>query len=334
MAATILRAPEIRVDALLKQTVAILGFGAQGRSHALNLRDSGCSIIVGTRHGGRGFADARAAGFEPVNVASAAQAADVVVMGLPDDAAPQVYREQIEPNLRDGKTLGFIHGFNIHYRLIVPPAGVDVVMVAPKAQGRGVRRAFEAGGGVFALFAVHQDATGRARDTALAWAAGLGCGRAGVIETTFAVETETDLFGEQAVLCGGLSALIKAGFETLVEAGYPPEAAYFECCHELKLITDLIHEGGLTYMRERISSTARFGDLTRGPRVVGEATRREMRRILEEIRSGDFTRDFLEDQAAGRARADGLLRRDQEHPVERIGRGMRERASGMRGGEA
>ncbi len=325
MTAVFVKDNQVRLDALVERTVAVLGFGAQGSAHALNLRDAGCRVLVGQRKGGRAHEAAVASGFEPLALPNAVRGSDLIIMALPDDTAPAIHREQIEPHLRPGQALGFIHGFNIHYRLIVPPPDVDVVMVAPKAQGRGVRAAFEAGGGAFALLAVHQDATGRARQTALAWAAGLGCGRAGVIETTFAIETETDLFGEQAVLCGGLTALIKAGFDTLVEAGYPPEAAYFECCHELKLITDLIHEGGLTYMRERISSTARFGDLTRGQRVVSETTRREMRGILEEIRSGAFAREFLEDQASGRAKAAGLMRRDEEHGVERIGRGIRHR---------
>jgi ketol-acid reductoisomerase len=324
MSLQILKEPEVRSDALLDKTAAVLGFGAQGQAHALNLRDSGLRVVVAQRPGGPRHRAASEAGFEPVDIPSAVRTSDLLIMALPDDAAPDVYREEILPHLRAGQTLGFIHGFNIHYKLIEPPADVDVILVAPKAQGRGVRREYEAGRGVFAFIAIAQDATGRARETALAWAAGLGCGRTGVAETTFAIETETDLFGEQAVLCGGLTALIKAGFETLVEAGYPAEAAYFECCHEVKLITDLLYDGGIAFMRERISSTARFGDVTRGPRVVGDASREAMRKILAEIRSGQFTREFLADRAAGAERISALTDADCTHPVEMVGKALRE----------
>jgi ketol-acid reductoisomerase len=312
------------VDYLRDKTVAVLGYGAQGQAHALNLCDSGCRVIVAQRAGSRNHEAAVRAGFTPVEIPAAVETADLLVFGLPDDAMGDIYEAQIRSHLRAGQALGFIHGFAIHYGLIKPPPDVDVVLVAPKAQGRGVRSEFMAGRGVLALLAVQQDASGDARQIALGWAAGIGSARAGILETTFADETETDLFGEQAVLCGGLSALIKAGFETLVDAGYPPELAYFECCHEIKLLADLIYEGGITHMRERISSTALFGDVTRGPRVVDEATRDTLRRLLDEIRSGQFTREFLEDTAQGRKRSRELVDRDRAHPIESTGRTLRE----------
>ncbi len=314
---------EARLEPLLERTVAVLGFGSQGHAHALNLRDSGVSVLVAQRPGSTRFEQARQAGFFPVSIDDAARRADLLIYALPDDAAAEIHAQQIAPHLRAGQTLGFIHGFCIHYGLITPPGDVDVVLVAPKAQGRGVRSEYEAGRGVFSLIAVRQDATGRARQTALGWAAGIGSARAGILETTFADETETDLFGEQAVLCGGLTALIHAGFETLVEAGYPPELAYFECCHEIKLLADLIHEGGPTYMRERISSTARFGDLTRGPRVVSDAVRAELRRMLDEIRNGAFTREFLADRDSGRTRSAQLMDAGRRHPLEEVGARLR-----------
>lgn len=312
-----------RVELLKGQTVAVLGYGAQGQAHALNLRDAGCRVLVGQRKGGPGYEAAAGSGFGPLEIGAAVRAADLVIFGLPDEAAPAVYATQIEPALRPGQTLGFMHGFAIHYRQIEPPTGVDVVLVAPKAQGRAVRNEFVAGRGVAALIAVHQDASGHALETALGWAAGIGCQRAGLIETTFKNETETDLFGEQAVLCGGLTALIKAGFETLVRAGYPPELAYFECCHEVKLVVDLVYEGGLTAMRERISNTARFGDLTRGPRVIGPQARQAMREILEEIRSGQFAREWMEENRKGRPRFRELTDRDRVCELERVGAEIR-----------
>ena len=315
---------DARTECLRDQSIAILGFGAQGQAHALNLRDSGCHVLVAQRPGGPRYDAAVDAGFEPCSIEQAVQSVDVLIVGLPDDAAPDIYAREIQPFLRSGQTLGFIHGFVIHYQLIKPPADVDVIMVAPKAQGRGVRSEFLAGRGVFALIAIHQDATGHARDTALGWAAGIGSNRAGLFQTTFKNETETDLFGEQAVLCGGLSALIKAGFETLVEAGYPPELAYFECCHEIKLLADLIQEGGLSHMRGKISSTARFGDLTRGPRLVGPPVRAAMREILDEIRDGKFARDFIQDQQDDRRTSNALLERDRNHPIEFVGAKLRE----------
>jgi ketol-acid reductoisomerase len=314
---------QARGDVLQGRPIAVLGYGAQGHAHALNLRDAGCRVIVAQRPGGPRYQAAIGDGFSPLALEQAVSAADLLIFGLPDEVVPAVYDEQIRPALRPGQTLGFLHGFNIHYGQIAPPPDVDVVLVAPKAPGHAVRREFLAGRGVAALIAVHQDATGRALETALGWAAGLGCHRAGLIETTFKDETETDLFGEQAVLCGGLSALIKAGFETLVEAGYPPELAYFECCHEVKLIVDLIYEGGLTYMRERISNTARFGDLTRGPRVIGPATRAAMREILDEIRSGRFAREWMEESRRGRPRFQELTERDRGHAIEQVGERMR-----------
>jgi ketol-acid reductoisomerase len=323
-AAKIIPKSSATVDYLRDRTVAVLGYGSQGAAHAQNLRDSGCRVLVAQRPGGRRFDAAVDAGFEPVAIADAAQTADLLIFALPDDVAGEIYEREIRARLRPGQALGFMHGFAIHYERIVPPADVDVVLVAPKAQGRGVRDEYVAGRGVLALIAIHQDASGNARDIALAWAAGIGANRAGLLETTFRDETETDLFGEQAVLCGGLTALIKAGFETLVAAGYPPELAYFECCHEIKLLADLIHAGGIDYMRERISSTARFGDLTRGPRVVGDETRREMRALLAEIQSGQFAREFQADSRGGRELSDAVAERDRNHPLELVGRRLRE----------
>ncbi|HEU5303084.1 MAG TPA: ketol-acid reductoisomerase, partial [Gemmatimonadales bacterium] len=271
---------------LAGRTIAIIGYGSQGHAHSLNLRDSGAAVIVGLRPGGGSWGRAAAAGLDVRSVADAAAQADVIMMLVPDQDGRTVYEAGVAPGLRPGKTLMFAHGFNIHYGEIIPPAGVDVAMVAPKSPGHLVRSEFEAGRGVPALVAVQQDASGHALANALAYAAGIGCTRAGVIETSFREETETDLFGEQAVLCGGVTALVKAGFETLTAAGYRPEMAYFECLHELKLIVDLIWEGGLEYMRYSISDTAEYGDVTRGPRIITESTKAEMKRILDEIVSG------------------------------------------------
>jgi ketol-acid reductoisomerase len=311
------------VNPLVDKTVGVLGFGSQGQAHALNLRDSGCRVLVAQRRGGARYEAAVQAGFEPGAVEDAARTADLLIFGLPDEAAPEVYRQQIRPALRAGQTLGFMHGFVIHYGQITPPKDVDVVLVAPKGQGRAVRSEYVAGRGIVSLIAVHQDVSGGARRTALAWAAGIGSARAGIIETSFKDETETDLFGEQAVLCGGLTALIKAAFETLVGAGYPPELAYFECCHEVKLIADLVYEGGITHMRERISNTARFGDLTRGPRVIGPEAHEALRKMLQEIRSGRFAREWLAESQAGRPRFTELTERDRGHPIEQVGREIR-----------
>lgn len=320
---------EATVERLRSATVAVLGYGSQGSAQAKNLRDSGCSVIIGQRNGSGRHAEAVRDGFQPVPLRNAAGAADLLIFGLPDDQMGAIYRAEIEPELRPGKTLGFIHGFAIHYQEILPPPTVDVVLVAPKAQGAGVRSLFLAGRGPAALVAVHQDASGLALQTALAWAAGIGAARAGILKTTFKDETETDLFGEQAVLCGGLSALISAAFETLVAAGYPPELAYFECCHEVKLLADLIHAGGIADMRARISSTARFGDLTRGPRIVSEGVRAEMKKILSEIQSGAFAREFLADSRGGAPKAKALMKSAAANPIEEIGREMRKLALGQ-----
>ncbi len=323
--ARVIESDQARIETLRGRTIAVLGYGSQGHAHALNLRDSGLDVIVAQRPGSPRYEQAVADGFEPLGLEDATRKADLLIFALPDDAAPQVYRQQIAPHLRAGKTLGFIHGFCIHYRLIEPPADVDVVLVAPKAQGRGVRRLFEQGRGPAVLVGVHQDASGHARETALAWAAGLGAAHALILETSFAEETETDLFGEQAVLCGGLSHLIIAAFETLVEAGYPAELAWFECCYEVKLLADLIHEHGISGMRERISSTARFGDLTRGPRVIDDHVRANLRQILDGIRSAAFAREFLDDQHAGGAKMRALLDAGRRHPIEQIGTELRQR---------
>ncbi len=313
-----------KLDYLVGKTVAVLGFGIQGHAHALNLRDSGVHVIVGQRPGGKNYDAATEAGFRPVSIADAVRGADLLLFALPDETTPAIYELDIRPQLRPGQALGFMHGFNIHYRQVLTPENVDVVLVAPKGQGRAVRGEYLAGRGVAALVAIHQDATGHARDAALAWAAGIGAARAALLETTFQHETETDLFGEQAVLCGGLSALVTAGFDTLVAAGYPPELAYFECCHELKLITDLVYEHGIAGMRERISNTARYGDLTRGTRVIGAGVREEMRQVLDEIRSGEFAREWLDESRRGRPVFNELTQRGRAHLIERIGRHIRE----------
>jgi len=308
---------------LKDKVIAVLGYGSQGHAHALNLRDSGLNVIVGVRKGGKGYEKAKEHGFEPVSVREACEKGDLIMILLPDQTQPQVYKEEIEPALKPGKMLLFAHGFNIHYNQIVPPKDVDVVMVAPKGPGHLVRREFEKGAGIPCLLAIYQDATGNAFAKALAYAKGIGGTRAGVIETTFKEETETDLFGEQVVLCGGVSALIKAGFETLVEAGYQPEVAYFECLHELKLIVDLIYEGGLSFMRYSISDTAEYGDLTRGPRIINEQVRAEMKKILKEIQSGEFAREWILENQAGRPVLNALRRKEREHLIEEVGKRLR-----------
>jgi ketol-acid reductoisomerase len=308
---------------LKDKVIAVLGYGSQGHAHALNLRDSGLNVIVGVRKGGKGYEKAKEHGFEPVSVREACEKGDLIMILLPDQTQPQVYKEEIEPALKPGKMLLFAHGFNIHYNQIVPPKDVDVVMVAPKGPGHLVRREFERGAGIPCLLAIYQNATGNAFAKALAYAKGIGGTRAGVIETTFKEETETDLFGEQVVLCGGVSALIKAGFETLVEAGYQPEVAYFECLHELKLIVDLIYEGGLSFMRYSISDTAEYGDLTRGPRIINEQVRAEMKKILKEIQSGEFAREWILENQAGRPVLNALRRKEKEHSIEEVGKRLR-----------
>jgi ketol-acid reductoisomerase len=305
------------------RTFAIVGYGSQGHAHALNLRDSGARVIVGLRAGGASAERARAAGLDVRPVSAAAAAADTIMLLVPDQDARAVYERDVASGLGAGKTLMFAHGFNIHYGEIRPPAGVDVSLVAPKSPGHLVRSEYEAGRGVPGLVAVHQDASGQALGNALAYAAGIGCTRAGVIETSFREETETDLFGEQAVLCGGVTALVKAGFETLTAAGYRPEMAYFECLHELKLIVDLMYRGGMQFMRYSISDTAEYGDYTRGPRLITEETRAEMRRILEEIQNGAFAREWLDENRAGRPNFERLRQQDREHLIEQVGKQLR-----------
>jgi ketol-acid reductoisomerase len=304
--------------------IAVLGYGSQGHAHALNLRDSGCDVMVGLYRGSKSWPEAEKAGLEVVETAEAVRRADMIMVLVPDQVQRQLYLESIAPNLKPGKTLMFAHGFNIHFNQIVPPPDIDVSMVAPKGPGHLVRSVFLEGGGVPALIAVYQDASGRAHDYALAYAKGIGATRAGCLDTTFKEETETDLFGEQTVLCGGVSALVKAAFETLVEAGYQPELAYFECMHELKLIVDLFYQGGLNYMRYSVSDTAEYGDYTRGPRIINQSVRQEMKKILEEIQTGAFAREWILENQAGRPSFYAMRRRDQEHPIEKVGKQLRE----------
>ncbi len=303
--------------------VAIIGYGSQGHAHANNLKDSGVDVVVGLRPGSLSQAKAEAAGLSVQPIPEAVAGADLVMILAPDEHQARLYRDQIGPNLKEGAALAFAHGFNIHYGQIEPRADLDVIMIAPKGPGHLVRSTYTQGGGVPSLIAIHQDATGEAKALALSYASANGGGRAGIIETSFKEETETDLFGEQAVLCGGTTALVQAGFETLVEAGYAPEMAYFECLHELKLIVDLMYEGGIANMRYSISNTAEYGDLTRGPRVVNEATKAEMRRILDEIQGGDFAREWILENQAGAPRLKALRRMGQEHPIEAVGERLR-----------
>lgn len=303
--------------------IAIIGYGSQGHAQAQNLRDSGLDVIVSQRKGGENYEIALRHGFKPVSASEAARQADLIQILTQDHIQAKLYEEDVKPHLRKGKTLLFSHGFNIHYGQIVPPKEIDVVMIAPKGPGHLVRREYEKGAGVPSLLAIHQDFTKKAKKTALAYAKGLGATRAGVIETTFKEETETDLFGEQAVLCGGVSELIKAGFDTLVEAGYHPEIAYFECLHELKLIVDLMYEGGLSYMRYSVSDTAEYGDLTRGKRIITQETRQEMRRILEEVRNGSFAKEWIIENRVGRPVFTALRKKEAEHPIEVVGKKLR-----------
>ncbi|MDL1959023.1 MAG: ketol-acid reductoisomerase [Deltaproteobacteria bacterium] len=318
------------MDILQGKTIAIIGYGSQGHAHAQNLRDSGLSVVVGELPGTPNYDLAIKHGFEPVSAEEAAAKGDLIMVLVPDHIQGQLYESDIEPNLKTGNMLLFAHGFNIHFGQIVPPDDVDVTMVAPKGPGHLVRREYERGAGVPSLVAIHQDHTGEALQRALAYANGIGATRAGVIETTYKEETETDLFGEQCVLCGGVTELIKAGFETLVEAGYQPEIAYFECCHELKLIVDLIYEGGLSQMRYSISDTAEYGDLTRGKRIITEETRKEMRRILEEIQSGRFAREWMLENQVKRPVFNALRQREKEHPIEEVGSGLRDMMSWLK----
>lgn len=318
-----LRDHEVPLTPLLDKTVAVLGFGNQGHAHSLNLRDSGVKVIVANRSGSLNGKRAIEMGFELMCGPDAVKQADLVIMALPDEVQPEVFERHLKPNLRAGMAIGFIHGFNIHFKTIVPPNDVDVILVSPKGPGTLVRSNYEKRLGVPCLLGVAQDATGHAREIALAWANGIGGARAGVIETTFKNECETDLFGEQAVLCGGLSALVKAGFETLVEAGYPPELAYFECVHEVKQIVDLIYVGGLDFMRQSISNTAEYGDMTRGPRLINESTKVEMRKILSEIQSGQFAREFRAEYESGMKLFNELFEKDRSHLMETIGKTLR-----------
>ncbi len=305
------------------KTIAIVGYGSQGHAHALNLRDSGLNVVVGLPESSKSVAKAKAAGLRVLHVAEAAKSAEIVMILVPDHVQGEIYRKEIAPHMTKGKTLMFAHGFNIHFGEIKPPADIDVSMIAPKAPGHRVRELFTEGVGVPALVAIAQDASGHALENALAYAHALGCLKAGVIETTFREETESDLFGEQAVLCGGVSELIRAGFETLTAAGYAPEIAYFECLHELKLIVDLIYEGGLGYMRYSISDTAEYGDYTRGPRIVTEQTRAEMRKILGEIQSGEFAHKWLAENREGRKNFLAMREAAKDQPIEQVGAELR-----------
>lgn len=313
---------DISAQPLVDKKIAILGYGSQGHAHAQNLRDSGFEVIVGLRPGAS-WQRAEADGFKVLPVGEAVEEADVIMILLPDERQVAVYEQEVRPYLNSSKSLVFAHGFNIHFTQIQPPSDVDVFMVAPKGPGHLVRRVYEAGGGVPSLVAVAQDASGQALQLALAYARGIGAGRAGILTTTFREETETDLFGEQAVLCGGLSALVKAGFETLLEAGYQPEVAYFECLHEMKLIVDLIYEGGLEYMRYSISDTAQWGDFSTGPRIVTDETKAEMKRVLADIQSGQFAKGWILENQANRPMFNAINRREQEHPIEVVGRELR-----------
>jgi ketol-acid reductoisomerase len=316
--------------ALEGKRIAVLGYGSQGRAHALNLRDSKLNVVVGLRQGGPSWRQAEQDGWNLLAPSEASKGADVIVMLAPDMAQPAMYRNEIAPNLKAGVMLLFSHGFNIHYGQIAPPKDIDVTMVAPKGPGNLVRRQYEEGRGVPCLLAVHQDASGHAFDRTLAYAHAIGGTRPGVIQTTFAEETETDLFGEQAVLCGGARALIQAGWETLVQAGYQPEAAYFECLHELKLIVDLIQEGGIAKMHQFVSETAKFGDITRGERVIDQHVRENMKKILEEIQSGAFAKEWVLENQAGRPHYAKLLERNANHPIEAVGKNLRGQMSWLK----
>lgn len=313
------------LDLIKNKKIAVLGFGSQGHAHSLNLKDSGCDVIVGLYEGSKSWAKAEAEGLKVATVDQAVEAADIIMVALPDEVQKRVYENSIKKGLRKSKTLMFAHGFNIHFSQIVPPPDVDVAMVAPKSPGHMMRDLFrDKGIGVPALVAVYQDVSGQAKQVALAYAKGIGSTRTGVLETTFAEETETDLFGEQAVLCGGVTALIKTGFETLVEAGYQPDLAYFECLHELKLIVDLIYEGGLSRMRFSVSDTAEYGDYTAGPRVIDERVRDNMRKILAEIQDGTFARNWILENQAGRPAFNAMRRKDDNHQIEIVGRQLRD----------
>ena len=307
--------------------IAVIGFGSQGHAHALNLHESGVDVIVGLYEGSKSWNKAKEAGLEVTTTSEAAKNADIIIILVPDEKQAKLYREEIEPYLKDGNALVFAHGFNIHFKQIVPPSNVDVFMIAPKGPGHMVRRTYTEGSGVPCLIAVEQDYSGKAKDLALAYANGIGGARAGVLETTFKDETETDLFGEQAVLCGGITALIKAGFETLVEAGYAPENAYFECMHEMKLIVDLMYQGGMAAMRYSISDTAEYGDYVTGSRIITDETKKEMKQVLTEIQNGTFAKKWLLENKVGRPTFNAMRRMEAEHPIEKVGKELREMMS-------
>ncbi|MBB5173693.1 ketol-acid reductoisomerase [Texcoconibacillus texcoconensis] len=315
---------DISLQAITDKKVAVVGYGSQGHAHAQNLKENGCDVRIGLRPG-KSWSKAENDGFRVTTPEEATQEADVIMILLPDESQPNVYTQQIKPNLAPGKAIAFAHGFNIHFSQIVPPEDVDVFLVAPKGPGHLVRRVFADGGGVPSLFAVYQDASGNARDIALAYSKGIGAGRAAIMETSFQEETETDLFGEQAVLCGGTTSLIKAGFETLTEAGYQPEVAYFECLHELKLIVDLLYEEGIEGMRYSISDTAQWGDFTAGPRIITEDTKQEMKKILEEIQSGQFAKGWVLENQTNRPMFNALNQKENDHQIEEVGRKLREK---------
>ena len=315
---------DANLEKIRSKKVAVIGFGSQGHAHTLNMKESGVDVCVGLKKDGVSWKKAEAAGIKVLTVAEAVKSADVVMILVPDELQGDLYREEVAPNLKKGAYLAFAHGFNIHFGQIVPDKSINIFMAAPKGPGHLVRHEYTRGAGVPTLVAIHQDATGDTLEVALAYASAIGGGRAGIIETNFKDETETDLFGEQAVLCGGASALIQAGFETLVEAGYPPEMAYFECLHELKLIVDLIYEGGISNMRYSISNTAQWGDLTRGPRVVTEETKKEMKKILREIQTGEFAKEWMLENKANKPVFTALTRMGQEHEIEKVGAKLRE----------
>ena len=312
------------LENISKKKIAVLGFGSQGHAHALNLKESGCNVCVGLRKESDKWPKAEAAGLTVKTIPEASEWADIIMVLVPDQNQKSVYDKDIAPHLKSGNTLAFAHGFNIHFKQIVPPKDVDVIMIAPKSPGHLVRRTYLEGAGVPCLIAVHQDASGKAKDTSLAWAKGIGGTKAGVIETTFKDETETDLFGEQAVLCGGSAELIKAGFDTLVEAGYPPELAYFECMHEMKLIVDLYYEGGLSRMNYSVSDTAEYGGMTRGKRLITAETRKEMKKILGEIQSGQFAKEWLDEYNSGQPLMQKLRTENKEHQIEKVGAKLRD----------
>ncbi len=323
-------AEDCNLSLLNGKTVAVIGYGSQGHAHALNLHESGVKVVVGLYEGSKSWALAEAAGLEVTTAAKAAAMADVIMILINDEKQAKLYTDSIAPNLTAGNALVFAHGFNIHFGQIVAPADVDVIMIAPKGPGHTVRSQFQEGRGVPCLIAVHQDATGKAKDLSLAYAAGIGGARAGILETTFKEETETDLFGEQAVLCGGVSELMKAGFETLVEAGYQPESAYFECMHEMKLIVDLVNSGGLSFMRYSISDTAEYGDYCVGRRIITDDTKKEMKKVLQEIQEGTFARNWIQENQSGRANFNARRRIESEHQIETVGKELRKMMSWLK----